>query len=627
MKAKNILFIALTMACVGLSVPKAGWGQCPSVPTPTPYPPLVPLQTPPCLVGGFTPGDAQLTFQSVTLDPSGNILVTGSTSACSGCVTYIRTLKYDPSWNLLWDVTGDPGMAVRIATDDLGNVLVGGSLSGVNRVTKYDPAGNLLWSRTSSSYFMVGLGTDAAGNAYLIGSSSFGSSSQARIIKYDPAGNTLWQVDPTQVSGPITFPMGASGASVDDAGNVYIRYSVPMAQIQCVCCATGPAYGDVLYKVDTNGNVIDFPGTHGYGAGFGTGIEALPDGHFYIAPSFNYFDTNGAAQWNVPQILGFHLTVDPSGNAYVLGGEYTGAIFQSFQSEIFKFDMTGQLIWRLTPSLPNTGVFWGAQFMAANAAGELYLWDGLTTLQKYSYAGCAMPSPTWTISYTPTNSPTITDTETPAPTSTSTPTSLLTETPTETPTPTASSTRTRTPTGTFTPSSTPTGTPTFTPTSTLSGTPTASLTDTPSFTETATPTLTETGTFTLTPTPTQTPTLTVTATWTATPSETPTLTPTPLVATGSQPGPGQSFIFPSPLTGNTGTVAYYMRSPGTVRLRIYNERAELTNEVVETRPSGVQTTEFNVAGFGSGVFIYLLTLEYDDGTTERLPSENFVILH
>jgi hypothetical protein len=70
-----------------------------------------------------------------------------------------------------------------------------------------------------------------------------------------------------------------------------------------------------------------------------------------------------------------------------------------------------------------------------------------------------------------------------------------------------------------------------------------------------------------------------------------------------------------------------MRSAGTVRLRIYNEKAELANEVVEVKPAGAQTTQFSVAGFGSGVYLYVLVLDYDDGTHEGFPPRNFAILH
>ena len=79
------------------------------------------------------------------------------------------------------------------------------------------------------------------------------------------------------------------------------------------------------------------------------------------------------------------------------------------------------------------------------------------------------PTPTPTITETPTNTPTPTITETP----TNTPTSTITETPTNTPTTTITETPTNTPTTTVTPTQTPTSTttPTVTPTTTMTPSP------------------------------------------------------------------------------------------------------------------------------------------------------------
>jgi hypothetical protein len=104
------------------------------------------------------------------------------------------------------------------------------------------------------------------------------------------------------------------------------------------------------------------------------------------------------------------------------------------------------------------------------------------------------PSRTATLTYTPSNTPTITNTAT------------KTNTPSITPTPTKTFTPSNTPTATNTvPSSTPTRT--FTPTNTVpSATPTASKTSTPTASKTPTKTPTPTNTPN-TPTPTRTPTV------------------------------------------------------------------------------------------------------------------------
>ncbi len=155
------------------------------------------------------------------------------------------------------------------------------------------------------------------------------------------------------------------------------------------------------------------------------------------------------------------------------------------------------------------------------------------------------PTPTPTITNTPTqtNTPTITNTPTNTPTATHTGTPTATRTPT--PTGTSTGTPTVTPTGTLTP---PTLTPTPTnttaaPTATVTQTPTATATDdsgggnTPTSTPTATATDDSGGGNTPTSTPTSTATTVPTAaTSTPTPTTTPggptaTPTPTPIVAT------------------------------------------------------------------------------------------------
>ncbi len=145
------------------------------------------------------------------------------------------------------------------------------------------------------------------------------------------------------------------------------------------------------------------------------------------------------------------------------------------------------------------------------------------------------PTPTVTLSPTPTSSPTVTPTHTQTSTPSSTPTVTSTFTQTSTPTPTVSPT----------PTSSPTVTPTITATSTLTSTLTATGTPTPTnsppppFTATNTgtstpsPTPANTGTPSYTPTPSNTPspTSSPTPSWTLTPSFSPTPSLTPTVTT------------------------------------------------------------------------------------------------
>jgi len=150
--------------------------------------------------------------------------------------------------------------------------------------------------------------------------------------------------------------------------------------------------------------------------------------------------------------------------------------------------------------------------------------DILANLCAYE---CIIPSPTPTVTRTPTITPTITNTttitKTPRPTSDPTRTPTTTVTPTITPTPTITITASNTPTVTPTLSITPTitQTPTITSTNTLTPTQSRSIGASP----TPTPTTSITATITRTPTPTitQTITPTITRTQTRTPTPTPSI--------------------------------------------------------------------------------------------------------
>jgi len=246
--------------------------------------------------------------------------------------------------------------------------------------------------------------------------------------------------------------------------------------------------------------------------------------------------------------------------------------------------------------------------------------SSITSL-TYSGSCCNItPTPTPTISETPTQTPTPSVTETP----TQTPTPTISETPTQTPTPTITETPTVTPTATLTETPTPTSTltPTVTPTQTLTPTQTETptLTPTPTITEsqTPTPTISETPTQTPTPsstegvflaqesleggihplilqednfkiivelptstptptittTPTVTPTNTITPTTTVTPTFTPTSTITPTITPTTAPITSGLIIeldaYNSSSYPGTGTTVVNLQSPGTYNHTLTN---------------------------------------------------------
>jgi len=142
--------------------------------------------------------------RGVSLDSSGNIYVTGKSD------NKFRTLKYDSSGNLQWNVTGPNGTAYGIALDSLGNVYVTGNSNGNYTTLKYDSSGNLQWNVTGPNGTAYGIALDSSGNVYVTGNSN----GNYTTLKYNSTGNLQWTL-----KGPSGT---AYGIALDSQNYIYI---------------------------------------------------------------------------------------------------------------------------------------------------------------------------------------------------------------------------------------------------------------------------------------------------------------------------------------------------------------------------------------------------------------------
>ena len=166
---------------------------------------------------------------------------------------------------------------------------------------------------------------------------------------------------------------------------------------------------------------------------------------------------------------------------------------------------------------------------------------------------------------------------------------------------------------------------------------TSSVSQAPCNTVTATSTPTPGGSATSTGTPTAggsatstgTPTAGSTATRTSTPTPASSVTALATHTAGPAPAPWpNSYFFPSPAKGDAGAVAYDLRQAGVVTLRIYNQTGRLVDTIHDSKPAGWQASKVSVGKFASGVYYYILYLQYSaDGTSETQAPRKFVVAH
>jgi len=88
-----------------------------------------------------------------------------------------------------------------------------------------------------------------------------------------------------------------------------------------------------------------------------------------------------------------------------------------------------------------------------------------------------------------------------------------------------------------------------------------------------------------------------------------------------------SYIFPSPVHGDTARITYDLSGPGAVTIRIYNEIGDLVDTIKDDKPAGPQISTVNTGRFASGVYIYLLSVEFAVGNTQHYAKRKFVVAH
>jgi hypothetical protein len=328
------------------------------------------------VVGGFTHAGGVLSGSGLSLAPIG---------VEDGFVA-----KLDRSGNVLWahDIggSGTTTSLASVSLDPSGNVVVGGSFGGGNLsypglsrtstastsydgvVIKFDSNGNLLWSKdfggASASTLFSWLTTDAAGGIELAGEFEYGNTTNPALtkqsahgydsfaMKLDTNGNLVWARD----IGGSAATTNSNSIAVDPSQNVYISGSFSSGNLTSPFVSkigTNDAY---VIKYDGNGN-LQWARNYGGGGVSATAasvaVDALGDvalgGYFHggamttpalpMVLSTDAYDafaiklnSAGTLQWARrfggaanSSTFGFGIALDGSGNM-VLGGTFNASI-------------------------------------------------------------------------------------------------------------------------------------------------------------------------------------------------------------------------------------------------------------------------------------------------------------
>lgn len=181
----------------------------------------------------YSNGTTDTVMQAIdmTVDDSGDIVVTGLGNSSFPSTTDIVIVKYDSQGNQKWvnrynkSGTSSYNKPYSIKTDSSGNVYVAGISTFGMLTLKYSSAGNLVWDKSYGSANLNeahDLEVDKSGNVYTTGISDYnGITCLHTTLKYNSTGNLMWMANDTF---NVTGGYGLSHITLDKYNNVFVSF-------------------------------------------------------------------------------------------------------------------------------------------------------------------------------------------------------------------------------------------------------------------------------------------------------------------------------------------------------------------------------------------------------------------
>lgn len=286
----------------------------------------------------------------IVVDKSGNIYVTGFSYGGSSDYDY-TTIKYNSNGVQQWvdrynGVADSTDKANSITLDGTGNIIISGQsfkLGGTYNydcmTIKYNSSGSRLWIKnfempSTGNENKVFLNSDQSGNIYVVGYMTY----ELLRLKYNNNGNLLWNFVDNYSSESISFDLDFSGNQYISTYPVGGGYNCSLMKFNTsgIKQWTSTTYNlkPKSIKVDSSGNSVL------------TGIGTYPNTDIFTIK----FNTNGVQQWNEKYGAtgpiwdeSITLTIDISGNVYVAG--YSNYPSSSSDCILLKYNSSGIRQW------------------------------------------------------------------------------------------------------------------------------------------------------------------------------------------------------------------------------------------------------------------------------------------